>query len=62
MPRVGAVLIGEGIDHWKLAQEFIDNTAKDQFGLPVEKRIVLYRDSYIELHINDKWPDESKKL
>lgn len=50
--RVGGILVGDGIDHWALAQEFIDNTKKDQFDLPVEKRIVLFRDSYIELHIN----------
>lgn len=52
MTRVGAILIGDGIDHWKYAQEFIDNCEKDSLGNPVEKRIVLFRDSYIELHVN----------
>jgi hypothetical protein len=52
MTRVGAILIGEGIDHWKLAQEFLDNETRDRFDLPIEKRVVLYRDTYIELHIN----------
>lgn len=49
--RVGGILIGEGIDHWKLAQEFIDQAAKDENGNLIEKRIVLFRDSYLELHI-----------
>jgi hypothetical protein len=52
MTRVGAIVIGEGIDHWKLAQEFLDNEERDQFDLPTERRVVLYRDTYIELHIN----------
>jgi hypothetical protein len=52
MTKVGAILIGEGIDHWKLAQEFLEREAKDKFDMPLEKRIVLYRDSFIELHIN----------
>lgn len=59
MIRVGAILIGEGIDHWKLAQEFLDNQAKDKFGLPVEKRIVLYRDSFVELHIQPLFQDKT---
>jgi len=52
MTRVGAIVIGEGIDHWALAQEFIDNQKQDQFGLPAETRVVLHRETYIELHIN----------
>ena len=51
MIRVGAILIGEGIDHVKLVQEFLDNETKDRFGMPVEKRFALYRDSFVELHI-----------
>lgn len=62
MTRVGAILIGEGIDHWSLAQEFLDNTKKDSFDMPIEKRIVLYRDSYIELHINDVEPMTTDSL
>jgi hypothetical protein len=61
MTRVGAILIGDGIDHWKLSQEFLHNEAKDRFDMPLEKRVVLYRDSYIELHINPLFKDEEQK-
>lgn len=50
--RVGAFIIDEGVDHWKLAQEFLDKEGRDKFDLPTEKRIILYRETYIELHIN----------
>jgi hypothetical protein len=50
--KVGGFLVGEGIDHWGLAQEFMDREKKDKFDMPIEKRIVLFRDSYLELHIN----------
>jgi hypothetical protein len=60
MTKVGAILVGEGIDHWKYAQEFLDNEGRDKFDLPTEKRIVLFRDTFIELHVNPLMEDKQK--
>lgn len=53
--KVGGFLVGDGIDYWALAQEFKD-AAK-----PTEKRIVLFRETFLELHINPITTDELNK-
>jgi hypothetical protein len=46
--KVGAIIKNDDIDYWGLAQEFIDNQKTN------ETRITLYRETFIELHINPK--------
>lgn len=52
--KVGGIVVADGIDYWGLAQEFIDNQKEDQFGLPTETRVILFRETHIELYINPR--------